>query len=170
MHGHNKTDAKIADELKLKGFDFFQPSIYKIKSNTEGGKKKELINPLKGYFFVHDSYEHLQQFVTTSGVKLRFSLNVCNGNRNEPLIVKDRDMQNFMLVASAYDEHTEYIDPYEVNLKKGQHVRIIGGKFDGYVGTYMQVRRGQSRRIVVQIQGLVCITALVDPSYIEILD
>ena len=78
-------------------------------------------------------------------------------------------MDSFIKVASQYDENISYYRPSEINLQKGTRVRIHGGKFDGVKGIFMQVRDKRNRRIVIMLEGVIAVTAEVDPDLVEVI-
>ena len=62
-----------------------------------------------------------------------------------------------------------YLDSKQIeniNLKRGQRVRITGGVFEGVEGEFVRIK--DDRRVVVVIQGLMAVaTAFIHPSLIE---
>ena len=79
-------------------------------------------------------------------------------------------MNEFIELAKHYEEELLYFRPEEIHLERGVRVRVIGGPFDGVVGTLMKVKGKRSKRIVVKINDIAAIaSAQIDPEYIEIL-
>lgn len=94
---------------------------------------------------------------------------IMNREHCRPVIVPDAQMRSFILVAGNYDEAVLYMEPAELNLVKGQKVRITDGVFKGVVGEFVRIRH--DRRVVVNIEGVMAIaTTFVPPSLIEPLD
>lgn len=67
------------------------------------------------------------------------------------MTVPDRQMQNFMRVASRTDDSVMFLDDESVVGKEGKRVEIIGGAFEGVTGVIRRVKR--CKRVVVEIDG-----------------
>lgn len=170
MHHNRANPEKIRARLTRLGIEFFQPQQYVLRE-VNGRKKKVLEYVLTNYFFLHASFDRLKPLTDlTEPFRLAFNLNICSGKQNDYLVVPDDQMRNFMLMASAYDAHPQYVAPQDIDLKRGQRVRIIGGPLNDYTGIYMQVRRGQKRRLVLVIDGVTAVTCDVDPDFVELID
>ena len=78
-----------------------------------------------------------------------------------PAIIPDQEMNAFKLITSGGHPDLEYMDAGAVNFKKGQHVRVTGGPFEGAEGYIRKVR--SDRKLVVEVKGV----AVVAVSYIE---
>lgn len=89
----------------------------------------------------------------------------------EPLTVPERQMENFITVASrALDtESVEFLLPDEQMPAAGTQVRIHGGPFDGVVGTFRRVKGHRNRRLVVELPGLGAVSAEVKPDLVEVI-
>ena len=168
MRGHSSCTSKIRTTLEEKGVEYFQPRRYVIETKN-GRKKKVLKYVLKDFFFVHSSRKNLDAFIGELSVRFNYYYDICSHVQNDCMIVPNGEMENFILVATAYDDNPTYLPANEVNLNKGDRVRIVGGYFDGYEGTYMQVKRGQKKRLVVCLDGILAVTAYVDPDYVQLL-
>ena len=81
-------------------------------------------------------------------------------------LVPDSQMRSFILVAGTYEESIVYVEPAELQLIKGQKVRVIGGVFEGAVGEFVRIRR--DRRVVVNIEGVMAVaTTFIHSSLVE---
>lgn len=174
MYCHHRSESVVCKHFENHGIEYFHAKVLKIV--TIGGRKQKVLrSAIPGYVFAHASYNTLKPLTEPgSKVSLSFKLNICDLKGDKFIIVPDRDMRNFITVAEAYDEHPQYISIDEPGLadklRKGLHVRVIGGSFDGYDGQFVQLRRGQRRQLVVVLNGVTAITARVDPDYVEIVD
>lgn len=73
-----------------------------------------------------------------------------------PIIVPEREMNQFMNIVKSQSS-VKYVDT-EVNpLVKGSRVRIIAGEFEGYEGVLMKIKGARSRKVIVNISGIVAI-------------
>ena len=83
-----------------------------------------------------------------------------------PIVIPDSQMRSFILVAGTYEESIVYVEPAELQLIKGQKVRVIGGVFEGAVGEFVRIRR--DRRVVVNIEGVMAVaTTFIHSSLVE---
>ena len=89
-----------------------------------------------------------------------------NGH-NEPIIVPDVQMEQFIRVSDSHDDKLSYFLPDELNLSRGTAVRIIGGPFDGVEGIFIKVQGVRNRRVVVQLPSLLSVVAEVHPDLIQ---
>lgn len=80
----------------------------------------------------------------------------------KPAVISDEEMNVFKMVTSDGNPDLEYMDPGAVTFKKGQHVRVTGGLFEGAEG-YIQRIHG-NRRLVVAIEGIVAVATSYIPS------
>ena len=86
-----------------------------------------------------------------------------------PAIISDHEMSIFKMVTSDGNPDLEYMDPGAISFKKGQHVRVTGGLFEGAEG-YIQRIHG-NRRLVVAIEGVVAVATSYIPScFLEKID
>lgn len=92
----------------------------------------------------------------------------CHIGLEKPLTVPDKEMQNFILIAQQMLQDISYHDPDEIQLCKGDKVRITGGVFEGLEGTLLRVKGKRSKRVVVKIEGVVAISsAEIQKDFIE---
>ena len=174
MHRHALSAHKVREKLRKLEFTYFQPQSLQLET-VNGRKQKVLKYTLPDYFFIRSTFRKLEPLSKPDEpLRLTFNLNICSGRQNDYLIVPDVQMRNFMLMATAYDENPQYLslddEKLKNTLKSGVRVRVIGGPFDGCEGRYVQISRGKKRQLVVAIEGIIGITAHVDPDFIEILD
>ena len=84
--------------------------------------------------------------------------------------VPDAEMENFIRISSHSEEKLRYYRPDEVDLKKGQRIRIIGGVFDGAEGVLMKVKGIRDKRLVVSLPNLLTVAAThIEPEFIQLL-
>ena len=86
--------------------------------------------------------------------------------------VPERQMKNFIAIAGTEDERVMFLNPEEVDLSKGDKVRVLGGPFEGVEGHFMRVINGKrEKRVVVKITGVAAIaTASLPVSLVEKID
>ena len=162
-----KSEQKAEEKLSGKdGLEYFIPKCYAVRV-YHGVKSKRLVPAIPNLVFVHASRSQILDF------KKRYnSLQFVMWKKStglEYVIIPDEQMENFIKVASQHNENISYYQPDEINIQKGTRVRIHGGKFDGVQGIFMQVRGKKKRRIVVMLEGILVVTAEVDPDLVEVI-
>lgn len=84
--------------------------------------------------------------------------------RMVPLIIPRGQMESFIAVAGNEQEHVRFLNPKELDLRKGDRVRILGGPFEGVEGVYMRLNKQHARYVVVQIEGISAVATTALPS------
>lgn len=165
-----KSEKNIEKALNSEQFSlpYFIPKHYVIRT-YHGKQQRELVPLIPHLVFVHATYHqveefHKQYFSDVFYVTERFE------GRRKILTVPETQMNEFIELAKHYEEELLYFRPEEIHLERGVRVRVIGGPFDGVVGTLMKVKGKRSKRIVVKINDIAAIASTqIDPEYIEIL-
>ena len=78
------------------------------------------------------------------------------------MTVPDRQMENFMRVATKTDESVMFLDEKTVVGKEGKRVRIMGGAFEGVEGVIRRVKR--CKRVVVELEGVASVAIAFVPA------
>ncbi|MFW5550092.1 MAG: KOW motif-containing protein, partial [Prevotella sp.] len=81
--------------------------------------------------------------------------------KNPPLIVPDKQMDNFIHLTSIDNDHILFVDRSQCHFKSGDHVVVTDGDFRGIEGRIARVSRQQ--RVVVELDGIGCITTAYIP-------
>lgn len=148
--------------LESKNIECFVPMCYKIVESRQGIKNRRLVPAIHNLIFAHTTKERIQD--VKSGVKyLQYRVKPENG-KNVPIVVPDEQMELFMTVCEKGSENLKYLLPSEVNLERGTKIRVVGGLFDGVVGSFVKVKGIRSKRVVVSLEGVasVAITEISD--------
>ena len=161
-------------ELKAKaildscGIESFVPMRYQAVRKSSGTMVRELRPAVHNLIFVCGTKAkiyHKKQEITWLQWLTR-----PEGGKNVPVTVPDRDMEQFIAVTNTYNEHLIYIQPDEIDLRKGTPVRILGGPFNGFEGTFIKVKGSRKKRVVVMLKGIVGVAmAEITPDLLEIL-
>jgi transcription antitermination factor NusG len=164
----NGKAAKISNYLETVNIECFFPKHYIEKKISNSQRTKLTLQPLLGNFvFVKSSQEclnpHLgkikQKFGISSGLYYR------DLSTREIIIVPEKQMQDFITIASFKGDQIIFLSNEEINLKKGTKVRIIGGLFEGIEGIFIRVKG--DRRVVVTLPNLLSVaTTFVPLEYI----
>lgn len=155
---------KAKEFLDKVGLENYLPvrETVRIKSSR---KVKENVPVIRGLIFVHG----LQSDIQEVKAKIPYLQYIVDRNGNK-IIVPDRQMNLFISVTSSCDDKLLYFTADELNLSKGQRVRIIGGEFEGYEGVFLKVRGSSRRCFVVAIEGVVAVAlASVSREMIEVI-
>jgi len=166
----NGKAVKINDYLKTANIECFFPLFYKEKRIRNSERTKRILQPLIGNLvFVKSSKECLAPHLRE--IKLRYSITddlyyrYRDGEERKIIVVPEKQMLDFITVASCKEERVIYLSNGEVNLEKGTKVRIIGGLFEGIEGVFMRVKG--ERRVVVSLFNLLSVaTTFVEPEFI----
>ena len=160
-----KREMLAQQELKKAGIENFIPLCYTVKEQ-QGRKERVLAPAVSNLVFVRATQSALTEF------KARHSylqyITQREGNGRILLVVPGNQMQEFIRVASHYEEDLTYYKPEEICLTRGDRVRVHGGVFDGVEGILVKVKGKRSKRIVIQIPGIMAVAmAEIEPELIE---
>lgn len=152
-------------ELASRGFEVFTPMEWRV-SARRGKKLREEVPVLRDLLFVHSRRTELDPFVAmVPTLQYRY----VRGAYRLPMTVPAHDMERFIRAAGA-SESPRYFLPGELTLAQcGRMVSIVGGPLDGYCGRLLSVRGSKSRRLVVELPGILMAAVEVDPEYIRVL-
>lgn len=154
--------------LQSYNIESFIPLCYKIIERKDGCKMRKLVPAIHNLIFVKTTRTIIQEAKQRIAF-LQYLTKPENG-RNVPIIVPERQMQQFITVCKSQNEDLTYLSPTEINLTKGTRVKIIGGPFDGVEGTFIKIKGYKKRRIVVSLLGIAAVaTAEINPDYIQII-
>jgi len=155
-------ELKVKEDLDARGITNFVPMRYK-REERKGVMVKRLVPSIHNLIFVQMFPSQMREYKMTTALPIRY---IMNHETHRPLIVPDRQMENFIRVAGQYEEKIIYLNPNPGDFSKGERVRIIGGIFAGAEGVFVRVKG--DRRVVVNIEGVVAVaTTFVHPSMIE---
>ena len=78
------------------------------------------------------------------------------------MTVADKEMENFIRVASRTDDSVMFLDADTVVGKEGKRVEIMGGVFEGVSGVIRRVKR--CKRVVVELEGIASVAIAFVPA------
>lgn len=117
-------------------------------------------------FFVHSSKKVIDPYVNRfENLQYKF---ISGGKQHNPMVVPEQQMNDFIAAVSS-SRRPLYFAPHEINLSKGERIRLIGGKLNGYEGIFMRVNGSKRRRLIVELPGTLCAAVEVETEYIEVL-
>ena len=169
MSAPYRNEKRAKNLLEDNGIETFLPMRYEIINNKLGGKIRKLVPAISNLIFAHTTHSKIQE--VKRGVKyLQYKVRPENG-KNIPIIVPDEQMSQFITVCNTHNEQLIYLKPEEVNLAKGQRVKVIGGQFDGVEGSFVQVKGKRQRRVIVIIPDIAAVaTTEITDGMIEVLE
>ena len=150
-------EMKVKAELDRLGIENFVPMRYKVMESQNDGDaelRRELVPAINNLIFVRSTQEQLSELKRTNEVlePLRYMMDRTASLEHAIMTVADREMENFMRVASRTDDSVMYLDNETVVGKEGKRVEIMGGAFEGVTGVIRRVKR--CKRVVVEIEGV----------------
>ncbi len=155
-------EMKVKDDLDLRGIESFIPMKY-VMAIRRGRRVKKLVPSIHNLIFFHIEPSVMKEYKATTKLPIRYIMNPAT---KRPVVVPEREMNNFIAVAGTYEEQLEYLTPQPGQFTRGDRVRILGGPFEGAEGVLKRVK-GDSR-VVVSVEGLVAVvTTSIHPSLLE---
>lgn len=158
MRATYKRELVAKEYLTGKGFEVFVP-LKKVIKVVRGIKKKVTEPAIKGLIFVKGESEALKQ--AKFGVEYLQYITRKDGERNVPIIVPERQMEQFIAVVQDDAVDKTFYTPDEVNITSGTKVRVHGGPFDGFEGVLVRVQGKRNKQFFINIDGLVTVNTVV---------
>ena len=150
-------EMKVKAELDRLGIENFVPMRYKVVERQNDGDtelRRVLVPAINNLIFVRETQERVSELKQTNEVlePLRYMMDRTASQEHAIMTVADREMENFMRVASRTDDSVMFLDNETVVGKEGKRVEIMGGAFEGVTGVIRRVKR--CKRVVVEIEGV----------------
>lgn len=153
-------------ELTNAGFEVFTPLTQMIM--TIGGRRQRREVPvIQDLLFIHETREALDPLVARcQTLQYRY---VSGHRQNEPMIVRDKEMDQFILAVTSTETPVYYRPGELTNMMYGKKIRIVGGMLDGFEGRLLSVKGMRKRRLIVEIPGLITAAIEVEADYIQVI-
>ena len=150
-------EMKVKAELDRLGIECLIPMTYKLVESQNDGDtelRRVLVPAINNLIFVRSTQERLSEQKRRNEVlePLRYMMDHTAAGEHTIMTVADREMENFMRVASRTDDSVMFLDNETVVGKEGKRVEIMGGAFEGVTGVIRRVKR--CKRVVVEIEGV----------------
>ena len=150
-------EMKVKAELDRLGIENFVPMRYKVMESQNDGDselRRMLVPAINNLIFVRSTKERVSELKRTNEVlePLRYMMDRTASCEHTIMTVANREMENFMRVASRTDDSVMFLDEETVVGKEGKRVEIMGGAFEGVTGVIRRVKR--CKRVVVEIEGV----------------
>ena len=151
-------ELKVQADLQEKGVRTFIPMMW---------RDKKLVPAVSSLIFVYWTREALDSYIR-SFADARPVNYYWDRTTNSPLTIPDKDMENFIAVASTLDEDLVFLTEVSDKLREGQTVKVKEGPFKGVEGKIVRIRK--SRRILVELPGMLAVASTyVAPEELEII-
>ena len=147
-------ELKVKAELDRLEIENFVPMTYKLIDDDTDNPHRELVPAISNLIFVHSTQERISHLKLSNEVlhPLRYILDQTAQKAHTIMTVVDRQMENFMRVASRTDDSVMFLNEDSVVGKVGKRVMITGGTFEGVTGVIRRVKR--CKRVVVELEKI----------------
>jgi ribosomal protein L24 len=149
------------DYLDTIGIESFIPMHYEHVKGKHP-RHRELKPAIRNLIFVHSSQKMITELKMTTKelAPLRYMTHPVyddsnNYLRHDILTVPDKQMDNFIKVASVLDDRVFYMENLNFAGKPGQRVKVTDGDFAGVEGTIKRVKKNKC--VVVQIENVAAV-------------
>lgn len=151
-------------QLAEQGHEVFTP-LHWITQMVKGKRLRRQLPVIPDLLFLRGTREQLDPVVdATPTLQYRYRI----GRQADPMTVRDDDMQRFMIAVRSTAE-IRYYSPDELTPDMfGRRIRIVGGPLDGYEGHLLALRGSRTKRLIVELTGLLALAVEVNPDYIQI--
>ena len=157
-------EIKVKAELDRLEIENFVPMTYKLVCADNGNPHRELVPAINNLIFVRSTQGRISELKTSNKVlePLRYMMDHTAEKAHEIMTVPDRQMENFMCVASMTDDSVMFLDENTIVGKEGKRVKIMGGMFEGVEGVIRRVKR--CKRVVVALDGIASVAIAYVPA------
>ena len=155
-------EMKVKAELNRLGIESFVPMMYKLVDGDM--PQRELVPAISNLIFVRSTQERISGLKSSNKTlePLRYMIDQTTQQPHTIMTVPDRQMENFMRVASRTDDSVMFLNDESVIGKEGKRVIITGGAFEGVTGVIRRVKR--CKRVVVEIEGVASVAIAFVPA------
>ena len=157
-------EMKVKAELDRLEIENFVPMTYRLVDVDGENPHRELLPAINNLIFVRSTQERISRLKTSNDVlePLRYMMDHTAEKPHEIMTVPDRQMENFMRVATMTDDSVMFLDKKSFVGKEGKRVMIMGGKFEGVEGVIRRVKR--CKRVVVELEGVASVAIAFVPA------
>ena len=157
-------EMKVKAELDRLGIECFVPMRYRIVDVDAENPRRVLVPAINNLIFVRSTQERISGLKASNEVlePLRYMMDRTASREHAIMTVGDREMENFMRVASRTDDSVMFLNEESVVGKEGKRVMITGGTFEGVTGVVRRVKR--CKRVVVELEGIASVAIAFVPA------
>lgn len=159
LQAHNK--------LTTMGVESYVPTLRK-RVIRAGKAIYRTVAALHNYIFVHTTQSQIKEIKELYIPYLRYMMGKDENGCKCLQVVPEEQMRHFIAITGSQSELIKYLNPEEVDLTKGDKVRILAGPFEGVEGTFMKISARNEKRVVVKIEGIAAVaTAAIPAALVE---
>lgn len=129
---------------------------------------------VRNLLFVQATETRMRDLKAEHNTLLQFKTRPVEGGSFRPIIVPDKQMEDFMRLYDNPDTELQYFKPKEIeqlNLRPNAKVRIEEGIFEGVEGYFQRVKGSNKKRFIVKIENfLACAAFLTECKYVRVLE
>lgn len=147
--------------LDMIGVENFIPMQY-VPIKGKHPRHRELKPAITSLIFIRSSQKNITELKMTKRElnSLRYIMTPVLDDKNnvirkDILTVPDKQMDNFIKVASVNDDRVFYMENLDFAGKPGQRVKVVEGDFSGVEGTIKRVKKNKC--VVVQIENVAAV-------------
>jgi transcription antitermination factor NusG len=159
-------EMKIKALLDEMGIESFLPMHWEVVETKNKGKKRMLLPAIHNLIFVRSTQEFLTELKMTREefAPMRYMMKrpLSSGEKSEIMLVPDKQMENFIRVASVQDDRVMFLESNDFINRIGQRVKVIDGYFSGVEGVVKRINK--NKRIVVQLEGIAAVAIAFVPA------
>lgn len=162
------------DELDRSGLEYFLPTRFVLQNI--GGKRMRVERPvIFNFIFIRGTVFQVKEFCRSQqGIYMVYRHqskdDMPADDSNRLLTVGDREMQMFAQTVGEYVSDVPFIRPSEVDLSKGDHVRIMDGPFAGVEGILLSQQGKDGGRVLVSISNIISVPTLeIRPEFLQVI-
>ena len=163
-----RNEIKVRDGLRRLGLKSYVPMRYELRQRN-GRKTRLLLPAISSLVFVRADRQAVEDYLSATRLPAYFRMSG-QARQKQPIVVPDRDMENFIRVTQLVEEQLTYYRPEEIRLRVGDRIKVHGGVFDGVEGVLMRVPGKRSKQLVVSIPELAAVAVTVSPDVVELVD
>ena len=162
--GYKETLA--ASIFEKAGLRVYAPQI-KVDVTYRNKKKIVMRSLIPNTLFVYTSFRVLNA-IKNNHPFITYSYKKVDG-KFKILKIPTREMERFIDSSTKMQNDITYFKPDEIELKKGDRVRIVGGLFDGYEGFLLKAKGRAKRMFVINFEMLGSLGTHIEPEYIQLI-
>ena len=139
----------------------YLPMRWEWQETTDGQRRLRHLPVIASMIFVRDTRDRIMALKQMPGYEpMRFYTrpSVTLKNRREIFPIPDKQMQDFIRVASSNDERVVFLEDTDYLRAVGQRVRVAEGEFAGIEGVVKRIK--SNKCVVVRLEGIATVAIL----------
>ena len=139
----------------------YLPMRWEWQETTDGQRRLRHLPVIASMIFVRDTRDRIMELKQMPGYEpMRFYTrpSVTLKNRREIFPIPDKQMQDFIRVASSNDERVVFLEDTDYLRAVGQRVRVAEGEFAGIEGVVKRIK--SNKCVVVRLEGIATVAIL----------